>query len=327
MSKASSESPTSSTPVAPRSRLGTALAGFVARPYVFVSGKGGVGKSLVAAALARGAAESGRKTLLVETGERSYFKDFLELPEVDHTARPSGLGFDLALWSGESCLREYVLHLLKLERLYRLFFENKVMKALVNVAPGLGEIAILGKITSGIRRVGPPIVYDTIVVDMPATGHALAMFRTPKGMSDAIQIGPIAQHSGEIDRLLRDPMTSALVAVTLLEELPIIETEEFVSQVSMEFNMPYCVVGNRELSVPIEVADLDRLADTTGESSELGKYARGLAGQLRNQDKMIALMREKVPGDVLLVPRFLAKSPREMIDATKEALRVLWMRS
>ncbi len=327
MSKASSQSPTSSPPVAPRARHGAASPGFVARPYVFVSGKGGVGKSLVAAALARGAAESGRKTLLVETGERSYFKDFLELPEVDHTPRPSGLGFDLALWSGESCLREYVLHLLKLERLYRLFFENKVMKALVNVAPGLGEIAILGKITSGIRRVGPPMVYDTIVVDMPATGHALAMFRTPKGMSDAIQIGPIAQHSGEIDRLLRDPVTSALVAVTLLEELPIVETEEFVRQVSKEFKMQYCVVGNRQLSVPIEVSDLDRLADANRESSELGKYARGLAGQLRNQDQMIALLRDKVPGDVLLVPRFLAKSPREMIDATKEALRVLWMRS
>jgi anion-transporting ArsA/GET3 family ATPase len=148
---------------------------FVARPFVFVSGKGGVGKSLVAAALASGAAEVGRKTLLVETGDRSYYRDFLGLSRVDHEPRPSGLGFDVALWSGESCLREYVLHLLKLERLYKIFFENKVMRALVNVAPGLGEIAILGKITSGVRKVGPPLNYDTIVVDMPATGHALAL--------------------------------------------------------------------------------------------------------------------------------------------------------
>lgn len=312
------------------------LAGFALRPYVFVSGKGGVGKSLVAAALASGTAESGRKTLLVETGERSYFQDFLELPVVDHTPRPSGLGFDIALWSGESCLREYVLHLLKLERLYKIFFENKVMKALVNVAPGLGEIAILGKITSGIRRVGPPITYDTIVVDMPATGHALAVFRTPKGMADAIQIGPIAQHSGEIDRLLRDPMTSALVAVTLLEELPIVETEEFVGQVHREFAMPVCVVGNRKLEVPLEVSELEALATASTEANELGRYARGLAGQLKSQANMIELLRaaignaaigETATSEALLVPRYLAKSPREMIDATKEALRVLWTRS
>ncbi len=286
-----------------------------------------MGKSLVAAALARGAVESGRKTLLIETGDRSYFKDFFELTQVDHTPRPSGLGFDLAVWSGESCLREYVLHLLKLEKLYRIFFENKVMKALVNVAPGLGEIAILGKITSGLRRVGPPIAYDTIVVDMPATGHAMAMFRTPKGMADAIQIGPIAQHSGEIDRLLRDPETSALVAVTLLEELPIIETEEFVSQIAAEFKMPVCVVGNRELRVPILENDLEQIAQATRDTSELGKFAHGLAEQLRHQDKMIQLLRLKVPSEVLLVPRFLAKSPREMVEATKEALRVLWTRS
>lgn len=331
MSDAPSETIKTSSKMYPKSASRAGLKGFVARPYVFVSGKGGVGKSLVAAALASGAAESGRKTLLVETGERSYFQDFLELPAVDHTPRPSGLGFDLALWSGESCLREYVLHLLKLERLYKIFFENKVMKALVNVAPGLGEIAILGKITSGIRRVGPPITYDTIVVDMPATGHALAVFRTPKGMSDAIQIGPIAQHSGEIDRLLRDPMTSALVAVTLLEELPIIETEEFVSQVHREFAMPVCVVGNRKLEVPLEIAELDALAKAAAETNELGQYAGGLAGQLKNQANMIQLLSEtlskSVASEALLVPRYLAKSPREMIQATKEALRVLWTRS
>lgn len=306
------------------------LQSFTARPYVFVSGKGGVGKSLVAAALAAGAAESGRRTLLVETGDRSYFRDFLELSEVDHVPRSSGLGFDLAIWSGESCLREYVLHLLKLERIYKIFFENKVMKALVNVAPGLGEIAILGKVTSGVRRVGPPMNYDTIVVDMPATGHALAMFRTPKGMADAIQIGPIAQHSGEIDRLLRDPAVSGLVVVTLLEELPIAETEEFVNRVTAEFKMPVQVVANRQLDLPLsegELTAISQLGDT-----ELSKYAGGLASQLKNQNAMIESLsemqkRETLQRPVKYVPRFLSLTPREMVQAAKGALRDLWMHS
>lgn len=304
---------------------------FVARPYVFVSGKGGVGKSLVAAALASAAVKLGRKTLLVETGDRSYYRDFLGLSAVDHVPRPSGLGFDVALWSGESCLREYVLHLLKLERLYKIFFENKVMRALVNVAPGLGEIAILGKITSGLRKVGPPMSYDTIVVDMPATGHALAMFRAPRGMADAIQIGPIALHSGEVDRLLRDPAVSGLVVVSLLEELPVAETKEFVHSVTSEFGMPVWVVANRKLEVELSVEELEELKRNG--AGEFAAYAGGIASQVRTQNEQLAVLENEFGSAsadghrIAVIPRLFSMDPRQMIARAEEALRALWTRS
>jgi anion-transporting ArsA/GET3 family ATPase len=289
----------------------------------------------VAAALAVSAVKIGRKTLLVETGDRSYYRDFLGLSEVDHEPRPSGLGFDVALWSGESCLREYVLHLLKLERLYKIFFENKVMRALVNVAPGLSEIAILGKITSGIRKAGPPINYDTIIVDMPATGHALAMFRAPRGMADAIQIGPIAMHSGEIDRLLRDPNVSGLVAVSLLEELPVAETKEFVRMVVSEFGMPTWVVANRKLEIELSVEELEQLKQTG--AGEFADYAGGIASQVRTQNEQLAVLENEFGSAagsesggghrIAVVPRMFSLTPKEMIARAGEALRALWTRS
>ena len=289
-------------------------------PFVFVSGKGGVGKSLVSAALALRGARAGRKTLLVETGERSYFKDFLSLNEVDHHPRPTGLGFDLALWSGESCLREYVLHLLKLERIYKIFFENKVMRALVNVAPGLNEIAILGKITSGVRKVGPPIQYDSIVVDMPATGHALAMFRAPKGMAEAIQIGPMAQHSGEMHRLLCNRQMVSLVVVTLLEELPVSETEEFMSSVKAEFGMPAEVVANRWLDIPMTEGEL-REVQGAG-LGEISSYAGGVADSVHSQREQLDRLFARFES-VHRIPRYYSKSPTDMVAAAEEDLRKL----
>lgn len=295
------------------------------RRYLFVSGKGGVGKSLMAAAVAIREAKAGVKTLLVETGDRSYFRDFLDLPVVDHQPRASGLGFDIALWSGESCLREYVLHLLKLERLYKIFFENKVMRALVRVAPGLSEIAILGKITSGVRRVGPRLNYDTIVVDMPATGHALAMFRAPRGMADAIQIGPMALHCNEMDKLVRDGRSAGLILVSLLEELPVAETIEFAKTMEREFKMPARVVANRVADFPLSETELQGLAALG--RGELSDYAKGLLQQQQLQAQQKQQLQSGVTGEIVFVPRYYSLEPRQMIEKSEEALRTLSMPS
>src|SRR6478609_844435 len=95
----------------------------------FVTGKGGVGKSVVAAALALKLSRQGKKVLLVELGDQSFFKDFFELADVTFHPQLIKPNLSLALWTGESCLREYAQYLVKVESLAKLFFDNAVMRA------------------------------------------------------------------------------------------------------------------------------------------------------------------------------------------------------
>lgn len=196
-----------------------------------VSGKGGVGKSVFALSLAHRLAQTGQKVLLVELGEESFFSYFLNLPTplTYQGQNYSPGGFDLARWDGTSALSEYVKHLLKIESLHRLFFENQVTKSLVDAAPGLKELAILGKITSGPPRwVGPKLNYDHLVVDAFASGHFLALLKAPKGMADTFRFGPMAEQSRGILKTISSSQWTHLHLVTLAEELPVQETLDMV---------------------------------------------------------------------------------------------------
>jgi anion-transporting ArsA/GET3 family ATPase len=224
---------------------------------VFVTGKGGVGKSVYAASLAQKYSAMGKKTLLVELGDESFFKSFLQLPEVKYTPTKTRLNWDVALWSGSDCLKEYALHLLKSETIYNLFFENKVSRALIQIAPGLPELAILGKITSGPRHHGPSSPHDVIVVDGYATGHFLALLRAPKGLAEAVSFGPMGEQSRSILKTVMDPNICDYHIVTLAEELPIKETIELYDQLKAEFNISAHVVLNKKLKIDLESSQLN----------------------------------------------------------------------
>lgn len=223
---------------------------------VFVTGKGGVGKSIYAATLAQKYADEGKKTLLVELGDESFFKNFFQLAEVQYAPTKTRNDWDIALWAGTDALKEYALHLLKSEAIYRLFFENKVSRALIHVAPGLPELAILGKVTSGPRHHGPSSSHDVIIVDAFATGHFLALMRAPKGMAEAISFGPMGEQSRSIMKTLMDPNICDYHIVTLAEELPILETIELYDQLKSEFNIAAKLVLNKKLNTPLKSDDL-----------------------------------------------------------------------
>ncbi len=193
----------------------------------FFTGKGGVGKSVLAAAQARALGQKGRKVLLVELGDQSYFQFFFGIPAVEYPPKAIRDWFDLARWSGKDCFRDYARHFIRVESLYRLFFENQVALSLIDAAPGLAEVAILGKITSGPpRNVGPSLPYDTIVVDAYSSGHFLSLLRAPAGLASAIRVGPMGEQTRSILKVLRDSSICQYHVVAQSEEMMVQETLE-----------------------------------------------------------------------------------------------------
>ena len=248
----------------------------------------------MAAGIAAQEASLGRRVLLAEIGDTSYFEDYFQLdPQtVGHAPRSSPLGFDLALWSGESCLHEYILHFLKVERLYRIFFENKVMRALLNVAPGLNEISILGKITSGVRHIGPAFGYDLVVVDGFATGHFTSLIKAPRGILEAVAIGPLAAQSRDIEAVLRNSEICGYVLVTQHEEMPALEAIEFYRELELLLRLKPTVIANKILKIPLGTDRLRHFRETS--SASIDEFARYLLEVNERQQKYRGLFENSI---------------------------------
>ncbi len=183
----------------------------------FVTGKGGVGKSTFAKALAAAEARLGKKTLYAELASVSTLES--ESKEI----KPN---LSKAQWSGEGCLRAYLKHLIKSEALLKLFWDTPVTKSLVHAAPGLSELSILGKATSGIRHHGPAFDYEVIVIDAYATGHFRSLLLAPDGLRATIRSGPIYEQARTIKEVLLRPEVTSFHIISLAEEYSLQEAQE-----------------------------------------------------------------------------------------------------
>lgn len=283
----------------------------------FVTGKGGVGKSVIAAALALQKSLEGRKTLLVELGDQSFFKDFWGLPDVGFAPVPVKNDLHVALWTGEACLQEYARHLIKVESLAKLFFENAVMRAFINVAPALPELAILGKVTSGPRKHGPPLPFDCLVIDAFATGHFLALLEAPKGMAQAVQFGPMGEQSRSIDAHIRNSELCKYHVVTLPEELPLKEADELLQRLRSEFGIEAELILNKMLESPVPESELRA---TQQQATDLGRFAEYLEGHVVRQRQMWTEA-QKMSDQVRKVPLYFESQPWRLVEKVAEVLR------
>ena len=205
------------------------------RRLVFVSGKGGVGKTTVSLALGLIAAQRGKKTLIAEINSEEQIAHLLEHSPIGYEETELVAGLK-GLWGiniePKRSFEEYVLLQIKFRQLYKAVFQNKYVRHFIDATPGLADLMCIGKIYSLVDA------YDLVIVDAPATGHGIALLEISSIVANAVRVGPLRTEADKIDQLLHDPVRTQVVLVTLPEEMPVTEAVEMNQSLQERLKVP-----------------------------------------------------------------------------------------
>jgi anion-transporting ArsA/GET3 family ATPase len=238
--------------------------GLLDHRLLFVTGKGGVGKTSMAAGLALLSAQRGRRTLVCEIDAKGDLADSFESPGLRFA--PTELAPNLwgMAMDTEESLREYLKLQLKVPLLGRIGPVARTFDFVADAAPGVKEILTVGKLCYEVREQ----TYDLIVVDASATGHVVGQLAAPQAINELVKVGRIRDQTRWMVDILGDRDTTAAVIVTSPEEMPVAETLELADRLRTETDVDLAaVLVNRvlpELFGRREEEVFDRLRQPAG---------------------------------------------------------------
>lgn len=193
------------------------------RRLVVVSGKGGVGRTTLAALMGLALAARGRRVLVATTGHDDRLGWMLGAPSLPDTVHAVTERLHVQRLVPRVCLREYGAMVVRSERISAAVFDNRVIRRLLQAIPGLDDFAVFGKAWHEAARGD---AYDTVIFDGPATGHLLYTLGVPQAILRAIPAGPLTREAQLIVDTLTDPTRTEAVLVGLPEHWPLTELGE-----------------------------------------------------------------------------------------------------
>jgi anion-transporting ArsA/GET3 family ATPase len=195
---------------------------------LFVTGKGGVGKSTVALALGLAAAERGMRTIVCEVASQEHTSRVFRRAEVGfHEVEMRENLWTISIDPDHS-LREYLTIQAPIRAMGEMLSRSRVFTYLTTATPGLKELVTIGKIWELAqldRRVRKGAKYDLVLVDSPATGHGIGFLQTPRTFAGIARVGPIRNQAQALDTFITDHGQTGAVIVALPEEMPVNESE------------------------------------------------------------------------------------------------------
>jgi anion-transporting ArsA/GET3 family ATPase len=254
-----------------------------------VTGKGGTGKTTVAAAMALAMTRQGKRVLLAEVEGRQGISQTFDVPPLSHTdtrivhLRNGGELYGLSVDAKES-LREYLQKFYKVGRASAVLERFGAVDFATTIAPGVRDVLLIGKVYEAAgRRAGRPHsgaaepVYDAVILDAPPTGRVVRFLNVNAEVADVAKVGPIRTQADSITRMLRSH-TTAVHVVTLLEEMPVQETVDTLAELR-HASLPLGAIVVNQVREPM-LSDADLAALTSGTAAKATRLSKAVTADL-----------------------------------------------
>jgi anion-transporting ArsA/GET3 family ATPase len=300
------------------------------RRLVFVTGKGGVGKTSTASALALLAARDGRRVLVCEMDAKGSLASAFDTAPLTFHPREIEPGLFAMAMNTEDALREYLRLFVKVPLLGKIGPLARTFDFVADAAPGVKEILAVGKLCHEVRERH----YDLVVVDAEATGHIVAQVGAPKVIRDLVKVGLVRDQTDWMLELLQDPAVTGVAIVTTPEEMPVTETLDLLARMEPQTGVePVLLVANRVLLGHFDrrqaaaFAELDEARELLTKAAGRGVGAVLSAAQIiearrQNGERHLQRLREQAPGlPMAVVPELFTRATgRRVVALVADAL-------